>query len=162
MHNSQITGPIITTLIIACMFMQIPLPKLIAPMRPDLITLILIYWWLAHPEKIGVIIGLIMGLILDVMYGALLGEHALGCVFIGWIVVKNYQSIRLLPLMQQTIIVGILLLIKQFLAYWIDNGRGYHTGSIFIYFSPVIIGALLWPWIFITMRNFRRKISRKF
>lgn len=161
MRNSQVTGLIIVNLVVACMFMQMPLPDFIAPARPDFITLTLMYWWLAHPEKVGVISGLVMGLVLDVMYGSLLGEHAIGCVFIGWIFVKNYQSIRVLPLTQQAIIVGILLLIKQFLAYWIDSGRGYHTGNVFMYFSPALIGALLWPWLFIIMRDLRRKVGRR-
>ncbi len=160
MRSPPVGSLIALNLVVACMFMQVPLPDFIAQARPDFITLTLMYWWLAHPEKVGVITGLVMGLVLDVMYGSLLGEHALGCVFIGWVFVKKYQSIRVLPLVQQAIIVGLLLLIKQFLAYWLDSGRGYHTGAVLMYFSPVLIGALLWPWLFIIMRDLRRKVSR--
>lgn len=161
MRNSQVTWLIVVSLLVACMFMLMPLPEFAAKSRPDFITLTLMYWWLAHPEKIGVVTGFIMGLVLDVMYGSLLGEHAIGTVFIAWVFVKNYQSLRVLPFMQQSMIVGVLLFIKQFVAYWIDSGRGYDTGSVFLYFLPCLLGALLWPWLFVMMRDLRRKVSRR-
>ncbi len=161
MNSVQIRWLIAATLLVACMFMQIPLPAFAEKMRPDFITLTLMYWWLAHPEKVGVISGFVMGLVLDVMYGSLLGEHALGTVLIAWVFVKNYQLIRVLHLDRQAMIVGLLLLAKQFLAYWIDSARGYDTGSTLLYFSPALVGALLWPWLFILMRDLRRKVSRR-
>lgn len=158
--KSRISGFIAVTLLVACMFMQIPLPSIAEKMRPDFITLILMYWWLAHPEKAGIIVGFLMGLVLDVMYGTLLGEHALGIVLIAWVFVKNYQRIRVQPIGQQAMVVFIALLVKQFIAFWIDRSRGYDTGSSLLYFSPALVGALLWPWLFVLLRDMRRKMSR--
>lgn len=161
-RSNSVTWLIAINLLVACMFMLMPLPDFAEKVRPDFVTLTLMYWWLAHPEKVGVITGFCMGLVVDVMYGSLLGEHALGTVLVGWIFIKNYQSIRVLSLLQQALIVAAVLFGKQFLAYWIDSGRGQDTGSALLYFSPVLISALLWPWLFVLMRDLRRKVSKRF
>ena len=141
--------------------MLLPLPSWAARSRPDFITLVLMYWWLTHPEKTGVFSGFMMGLLLDVMYGSLLGQHATGIVIASWIFVKQYQLIRVLPVFQQALIVLFALFIKQFISFWIDNGLGQMTGNILVYFSPCLLGALIWPWLFMTIRSVEHRYSKK-
>lgn len=160
MRNKQVNSLIVSSLLLACMFMLMPLPDWATRARPDIITLVLMYWWLAHPEKIGIYTGFLMGLVLDVMYGSLLGQHAIGMVLIAWVFVKNYQRIRVLPLLQQGIFITLALFLKQFIAFWVDNARHYDTGNFLIYFLPCVLGGLLWPWLFILMRDLRRKVSK--
>lgn len=140
--------------------MQVPLPTELKIMRPDFFMLFLIYWWLAHPEKVGVFTAFSIGLITDVMHGSLLGQNALGAVLIAWVVLKNYQRIRVLPLYQQAFIVGFLLIVKQLLVFWIDHGRDFVNYPLWQYLISALIAAVFWPWLFVVMRDLRRNAAK--
>ncbi|EDY86798.1 rod shape-determining protein MreD [gamma proteobacterium HTCC5015] len=150
-------GLVTTTLVLAVIFTLVPLPETAAWFRPDIVALVLMYWWLAHPEKIGIYTGFFMGLLLDVMQGSLLGVHGCGLVIIAWIFLKNYQRIRVLPLVQQALIVFFVLLIKYFIGFWVDNHRIQGFSGTLLYFAPCLTGAILWPWLFVTLRDLRRR-----
>lgn len=148
---------ILLSLIIAGIFMQVPLPSIIAKARPDFFLLILMYWWLAQPDRVGIFTGFCVGIVLDVLQGAALGQHTLGIVLVGWVMLKNYQRIRVMPLTQQAIIIGALLLFKQLIVFWVNSIRGVDNVPFWVYPIPSILGGLLWPWLFILMRDLRRK-----
>ena len=50
-HDSYI---IILTIIIALLLSELPLPAAMAPYQPEWVILVLIYWSMALPERIGV------------------------------------------------------------------------------------------------------------
>jgi rod shape-determining protein MreD len=99
-----------------------------------------------------------VGLLLDVAHGAILGQHALGLVLVVFIVQLEYQRIRVFSLVQQALAVLVLLLIKQVLVLWVSGLVG-QAPPLQYYFLPSLTGALLWPWLFLTLRNLRRKFS---
>jgi rod shape-determining protein MreD len=144
------------TIIIAFMLTIMPLPEWSQPFRPDWVTLVLIYWVMALPATFGVTIAWFLGLMLDVTHGALLGQHALGLVIAVYIVHSQHQRLRVASLLQQAIVFFFLLLLKQLLVLWVYGimGQAPDTG---LYFAPSLIGALLWPWIYIILRDLRRR-----
>ena len=58
----------------AFMLTAMPLPDWALPWRPAWIAMVLVYWCMALPERVGVITGWVIGLILDVMHGSILGQ----------------------------------------------------------------------------------------
>ncbi|HEY9201357.1 MAG TPA: rod shape-determining protein MreD [Gammaproteobacteria bacterium] len=149
---------VVPTLIVALMLQMWPLPDWLAYLRPDFVTLVLVYWALALPERVGVTVAWVVGLLLDVTHGAILGQHALGLVLVVFIVQLEYQRIRVFSLVQQALAVFVLLMIKQLLVLWVSGLVG-QAPPLQYYFLPSLAGALLWPWLFLTLRNLRRKFS---
>ncbi len=149
---------VVPTLIVALMLLMWPLPDWLAYLRPDFVSLVLIYWVLALPERIGVTVAWVVGLLLDVTHGAILGQHALGLVLVVFIVQLEYQRIRVFSLVQQALAVFVLLLVKQVLVLWVSGLVG-QAPPLQYYFLPSLAGALLWPWLFLLLRNLRRKFS---
>lgn len=47
------------------------------PAAPDLMVLVLVFWSVHQPRRVGVGLGFVFGLLMDVAEGALLGQHAL-------------------------------------------------------------------------------------
>ena len=78
-------GAIVFTFIIALLLTIMPLPEWARYLRPDWVGLVLIYWCLAVPERVGVITGWLMGLLVDLLTGAILGQHALALTVVAWI-----------------------------------------------------------------------------
>ena len=148
----------ILTIIGAFMLAIIPLPDWAAEFRPDWVTLVLIYWAMAMPTKIGVTVAWFTGLLLDVSYGTLMGQHALGMVLVIYIIHLQHQRLRVASLLQQAIVIFILLLVKQLLSLWEDGMLGRATDS-WLYFMPTLTSTLLWPWTYLILRDLRRKFS---
>ena len=155
--NKTLRIGLITT-IGAFMLAIMPLPDWAVEFRPDWVTLVLIYWAMAVPSKIGVTVAWFAGLLLDVSYGTLMGQQAIGLVLVIYVIHLQHLRLRVASLLQQAIVVFFLLLIKQLLTLWVDGMLGRATDS-WLYFMPTITSTLLWPWIYLILRDLRRKFS---
>lgn len=153
--NFKIAG---MTLFVAFMLTIMPLPEWVVEFRPDWVTLVLIYWAMALPTRTGVTIAWLTGLMLDVSHGAILGQHALGLTLVIYIVHIQHQRLRVVSLVQQAIVIFFLLLLKQLIVLWVSGIVG-HAPDTWLYFMPTITGALLWPWIYIILRDLRRRFG---
>jgi rod shape-determining protein MreD len=87
----------------------IPLPELLLPARPYWLALVLAYWVIETPEKVGLGFAFCIGLLADVMYGGILGEQALRLVMLTFILQRFRARIRFFPLSQQALAIGGLL-----------------------------------------------------
>ncbi|MCB1785522.1 MAG: rod shape-determining protein MreD [Chromatiaceae bacterium] len=146
---------IVLTLCVAMLLTILPMPEWARPFRPQWVTLVLLYWAIALPHRVGVGSGFIAGIVLDVLTGTLLGQHALGLSVVTFIAIQLHQRIRVFPLWQQSLGILVLLVIDHLLALWITGA----TRSIapgLGYWTVPLIGTLLWPWVFVTLRKIRR------
>ena len=153
----------IATTIVAFMLAIMPLPDWAVEFRPDWVTLVLIYWAMAVPSRIGVTVAWLAGLLLDVSYGTLMGQHAIGMVIVIYFIHIQHQRLRVASLLQQAIVIFVLLLIKQLLILWVDGMVGRAPDS-WLFFMPAITSTLLWPWTYLILRDIRRKftVSKQF
>ena len=154
-NNFRIAG---LTLFVAFMLTIMPLTDWAVEFRPDWVTLVLIYWAMALPTRVGVTIAWLTGLILDVSHGAILGQNALGLMLVIYIVHLQHQRLRVVSLVQQAIVIFFLLLLKQLIVLWVSGIVG-HAPDTWLYFMPTISGALLWPWMYIILRDLRRRFG---
>ncbi len=133
----------------------IPLPHWLAPLRPEWTVLVLIYWCMALPERIGVGIGWGVGLLMDVLRAGLMGQHALSFGIIAYITHHLYQRLRVFPLWQQACSVLVLTALHLLLMLWVKGITGQPTGS-WPYWLPALTSMLLWPPLFVFLRGLRR------
>jgi len=80
----------------------------------------------------------------------------MGLVIVVFINQNFYQRIRVLSLVQQALYVFLLLFINQIITVWIEGYLGRPTPFGAFLGAPAI-GMLIWPWVFITLRDIRRK-----
>ncbi len=146
------------TIICAFMLAIMPLPDWAIVYRPDWVTLVLIYWSMTLPSRIGVTMAWFAGLLLDVSYGTLMGQHAVGLVLVIYVIHLQHQRLRMASLLQQAIVIFFLLLIKQLLALWVDGMLG-RAPDNWLYFMPTITSTFLWPWTYLILRDLQRKFG---
>lgn len=152
-------GPVILfTFAVAMILTVVPLPDSLRAYRPDWVGLILIYWCIAIPERVGVLSGWLAGLMLDVLTGTLLGQHAIALCLIAYFCLRMHQQIRVYPLWQQSLAVLVFLIIHQLVLLWINSIVG-RPGPGLSYWVPPFIGALLWPFLYHMLRALRRGFS---
>lgn len=142
--------------IAALMLTAMPLPEWATNWRPAWVAMVLIYWCMALPDRIGIGVGWSMGLLLDVLQGTLLGQNALGLAVLAYFILKSHQRIRMFPLTQQALLICLLMLLYLFLSLWVRGIMGIPPQS-WTYWMPAITSTLLWPWLFIILRDIRRK-----
>jgi len=148
-------GVILFTLLVAFVLAIVPLPEAARIYRPDWVLLVLLYWALALPHRVGVGVAWLAGLVQDVLTGTLLGQHALAYAVTVYLIIKLHQRIRLYPLWQQSLSLLVLLALAQLIVLWINGivGRPIHS---WLYWMPSLLGALIWPPLFLLLRNLRR------
>ena len=149
---------IVLSLIAAMALTVVPLPSFLAAVRPEWVVLVLIYWCMALPERVGVGVGWMTGLLLDVLRGGLLGQHALSFAIIAYITLQLYQRLRVFPLWQQAFSVFVLVLLHLMLQLWIKGISGQPTGA-WDWLLPAFGSTLLWPAVFLLLRGLRRRFG---
>jgi len=147
---------IVLSFVIAMMLMTMPLPAWAINWRPSWVAIVLIYWCMALPDRVGIGIGWGLGLLLDVQQGTVLGQNALGLAIIAYLCLKSFQRMRVFPLVQQAMLVCIYLLLYEFISLWIRSMMGVPPND-WTYWMPAFTSMLLWPWLFIVRRDIRRK-----
>jgi rod shape-determining protein MreD len=148
-------GAIVFTFIIALLLTIVPLPEWARYMRPDWVGLVLIYWCMALPERVGVGSGWLAGLLVDLLTGSVLGQHALALTVIAFLTIKFHQRVRLFPILQQAFTVLVLLVLHQLIALWISRFIG-RPGVPWYFWSPSLIGTLIWPPVYNMLRGIRQ------
>jgi rod shape-determining protein MreD len=95
---------------------------------------------------------------LDVTSGTVLGQHALSLSVVVWLAVELHKRIRAFPPVQQAGSVWVLLLLERLISMWVMGATGQPTPSLG-YWLPTFVGMLLWPWVFILLRDLRRRFA---
>lgn len=148
------------TVLISFILAIIPLPEWIVEFRPEWVTLVLIYWTITSPAKVGVTVAWFTGLLLDVSYGTLIGQHALGMVLVIYVIHLQHQRLRVASLLQQALLILLLIFVKQLIILWVNGMLGRAPDS-WLYFMPTLTSALLWPWLYLILRDLQRKFGTK-
>ncbi|MCU0833714.1 MAG: rod shape-determining protein MreD [Chromatiaceae bacterium] len=152
------TWVVVASLTLALFLTILPMPVWGQDFRPQWVALVLIYWCLALPARIGVFWAWGVGLALDVTTGTVLGQHALSLSVVAWLTLELHQRIRIFPLPQQSVSVWVLLLVERLLALWVMGATGQPTPTLW-YWMPTLVGMLLWPWVFLVLRDLRRHLG---
>lgn len=147
---------IVLSFLAAMLLTAMPLPEWASNWRPAWVAMVLFYWCMALPNRIGIGVGWTMGLLLDVMQGTLLGQNALGLAILAYFVIKSHQRIRMFPLLQQAFVVCFMVLIYLLLSLWVRGIMGVPPES-WTYWMPALTSMILWPWFFIILRDIRRR-----
>lgn len=149
---------IAATFVVALMLTIMPLPEWARPIRPQWVTMVLIYWCMALPDRISIGWGWLLGLLLDVAHGSVLGQHALALSLVAYVVTLLYQRLRLYPQSQQAIIVALLLSLQLLIGLWVKGATGVAPDR-WTYWLTLLTSALLWPWAFLLLRDLRRRFQ---
>ena len=142
----------------AALLLSAPLPAWASTWQPPWLTLVAAYWCLAQPDRVGITAAFTLGLLQDALTGAPLGQHALALAVVGAAVLAEHQRLRVLPLWQQALLLAPLLALHQIILALVSGSGGRPLSAAML--APALSGALVWPWLFLALRDLRRRASR--
>ncbi|MEN6585079.1 MAG: rod shape-determining protein MreD [Sulfuricella sp.] len=140
-----VSGQFIATSLFAAVMMDLlPWQGVALLARPDFVLLVLLYWVIHQPLRIGMAAAWGLGLIMDVADGALIGQYALSYTFAIFLALILHRRIQAFGLWQQALHVSVLLLVSQLLTLLVHmvNGTSFIGWG---YFFASVSGTLLWP-----------------
>jgi len=131
------------------------------PLVPDFLALVLVFWNIHQPRRVGMAAAFMFGLLMDVHGGALFGEHALAYTLLSYGAITLHRRILWFAVPSQSLYVLPLLLVAQLASaavrLWVGGASAYWWTGL----SESVVGALLWPvvtWILLVPQ--RRPLSR--
>lgn len=127
---------------------------------PDFLAMVLVFWSIHQPRRVGIGVAFFMGLLMDVHDATLLGENALSYTLLSYFAIMIHRRVLWFPLGTQALHVLPLLLIMQAVQLVIRWMVSLQFPGWF-YFSESLIAAALWPllsWLLLAPQ--RRAVNR--
>ena len=149
---------IIASLIGAFLLNLLPWGSLVGV--PDFVALVLIFWSIHQPRKVGIGVAFFMGLLMDVHDASLLGENALVYTLLSYLAIMIHRRVLWFPVRTQALHILPILLITQgvqlLVRLWVT---GKSPGLLF--FVESLVSVALWPvvtWLLLAPQ--RRAVDR--
>ena len=153
MRSSLVIG---LSCVAALILSVVPMPAPFDAGRPMWLAMVVAYWVMALPHRVGLLTAWVAGLATDVLFGELFGQNALVLVMVAWLVLLLYQRIRRFPLWQQSLVMLPVLGIAQMVSLWLSSLVGNRPPTL-LYLLPALVSTVLWPWVFTVLRLLRRR-----
>jgi rod shape-determining protein MreD len=145
MMNYTFSIRLISVLLLGLVLTIIPIPHLLAGIRPPWVLLVILYIQFYIPTAFNLVLIVSMGLCLDVLLSTLLGEHVLALVITTWIASTRVRRFHLFALPQQMALITLFCCIYEVVLYLIDVYQGYNH-SLLMVLGTTLISLMLWPW----------------
>ncbi|RYF39429.1 MAG: rod shape-determining protein MreD [Comamonadaceae bacterium] len=136
------------SLLLALMVNMLPLGR--APWMPDVLALVVVFWSVHQPLRVGIGVAFMFGLAMDVHQTALLGQHALAYTALSYFAITIHRRLLWFSVPSQA--VQVLPLFAA--AHAIELALRMLAGGVFpglpILLAP-LIESLLWPVVSVVL-----------
>ena len=119
--------------------------------RPDFVALVLLYWCIEQPRRVGFMSAFVLGLLMDVGEGALFGQHALAYTLLAFAGIVLHRRVRMFTLTPQIVHVIPLLLLNDVIILAVRSLAGADFPG-YRYFVGSFVGGALWPLISVLLK----------
>ncbi len=150
---------IVISFLIAFILTIFPLPEWAEWLRPPWVLLVLVYWTLAEPQRIGFFTAWVVGLIVDVLTGTLLGEHALVFVLATYFILRFHARIKHFYFWQQSVVVFMLVFFNQLILFWVQ-GMINQLPSSGLYWLASLASLIAWPIVIFLLSRAQRRSTQ--
>jgi rod shape-determining protein MreD len=119
--------------------------------RPDFVALLVLYWCIEQPERVGFGSAFLLGLLMDVADGAFFGQHALAYSILAYAAILLHRRVRMFPATSQVIQIVPLLLLNDLIVLAIRMLAGADFPG-YRYFLGSLVAGVFWPVISLLLK----------
>ena len=131
-----------SSLVVALLVNMVPIGR--AVWMPDLLALVIVFWGVHQPTRVGIGAAFVFGLCMDVHQSAMLGQHAMSYTTLGFFAITIHRRLLWYPVLSQALQVLPLFALSQLIEVVTRLiGGGVFPGWT-VLVSPAIEAAL-WP-----------------
>ena len=113
---------------------------------PDVLALVIVFWGMHQPNRIGIGVAFVFGIAMDVHQSALLGQHSLCYITLSFVAITVHRRLLWYPLVSQALQILPLFVLSHAieLAIRMVGGGVFPGWSLLV--AP-LIEAALWPLV---------------
>jgi rod shape-determining protein MreD len=111
---------------------------------PDLLALVLVFWGVHQPQRVGISTAFVFGLLMDIQQGSVLGQHALSYSVLNFLAIMIHRRLLWFPVPSQAFQVLPLFAVAHLVELLIRMLIGGSFPGFWMFLAPAI-EALLWP-----------------
>ncbi|MEI6601053.1 MAG: rod shape-determining protein MreD [Comamonadaceae bacterium] len=115
-----------------------------AAWAPDFLALVLVFWSIHQPQRIGVGVAFVFGIFVDVHQGALLGQQALAYTVLSFLAIAIHRRLLWFPVPSQALQVFPLFAAAHAIELICRLAAGGASPGWLMLLAPVL-ESLLWP-----------------
>ena len=112
---------------------------------PDLVALVLVFWNIHQPRRVGMVVAFLLGLMMDGHEARLLGEHAMAYTLLSYFAITIHRRVLWFSVLSQALHVLPLLVLAHAVPIVIRLLMGAHLPDWQVILPP-LIEAALWPF----------------
>ena len=158
-QRNNATWVVYLTFVVAFLLAVVPFPEWAMNYRPQWVAMVLIYWAMALPYRVGIGFAWVAGLLVDILDGSLLGLHAVALAIIAYITLSLHQRLRMFSSLQQSAVVLSMTGLYMLMTHWMKIAADQAVTSDLFFLLGPLSSAFLWPWVFVLLRQMRRGFS---
>lgn len=113
---------------------------------PDVLAIVVVFWNVYQPRRVGVVLAFVLGLALDVHESALLGQNALSYVVLSSMALAVQRRLLWFPLREQALQIVPLFLVAALLE-WATRLIVHDTWPHWSQLLAPFMQAALWPLV---------------
>ena len=148
------------TLLVSLLLAVFPLTPPSGWWRPEWTALVVIFWAVNIPDRIGVSFAWLAGLVLDGFSGVTLGQNALSLAIVAYICNGLYQRMQHFAILQQAGLVFVLVGIHLLVGYWVQSLGALSTRNL-NFLAGALSSALVWPFFSLVLQYVFRSFQRR-
>ncbi len=114
------------------------------PVLPDLLAVVLVFWNVHQPRRVGVGVAFAFGLLIDVHEGALLGQHALAYTMLSFVAITIHRRLLWFSLSEQALQIVPVFFAAHLVSLLVRMLAGGMFPGWWLLLAP-LFEALLWP-----------------
>jgi rod shape-determining protein MreD len=111
---------------------------------PDFVALVLVFWNIHHPRRVGIGVAFLLGIGMDVHEAAVLGQHALAYTLLSYGAISLHRRVLWFTVGTQALHMLPLFLMAQLVSLLVRMAVGDPFPGV-LYFLESLTQALLWP-----------------
>lgn len=129
-------------------------PQWLGWLRPAWVALVIFYWVMELPHRVGLIAAWVLGALVDVLQAEPLGLNGVilaGITYVAW---RFYERLRMYSIVQQGGVAFVLVLAAEAgraLVLDVVGERGWSWGAVI----PAFTSLLVWPFLAVLLTRLR-------
>ncbi len=113
---------------------------------PDVLAVVMVFWTVHQPRRVGLVLAFVLGLALDVHESALLGQNALSYVVLSGLATAAQRRMLWFPLREQALQILPLFVVAA-LVEWLTRLVAHDVWPAWSQLAGPLLQAALWPLV---------------
>ncbi|MGE0625236.1 MAG: rod shape-determining protein MreD [Pseudomonadales bacterium] len=145
---------LIGALLLAIVHLPETMPQWLGWLRPAWVAMVVFYWVMQLPHRLGLVTVWLLGVLLDVLYADPLGLNGVVLASVTYIAWRFYERLRMYSVVQQGGVVFLLVLGGELVRLLVQDfawDRGLTWGVMF----PALTSFLAWPFVYLLLSRLK-------